>query len=82
MKEQLLEAIESFGENIDEKLNTPASIHLFIFNKRAHRIDEEKGFFSHSVVANLLYIMKRARPDLETAMSFLRRRLSNSDVDG
>ena len=82
MKEQLLEAIESFGENIDEKLNTPASIHLFIFNKRAHRIDEEKDFFSHSVVANLLYIMKRGRPDLETAMSFLRRRLSNSDVDG
>ena len=30
MKNQLLEAIEEFGENIDEKVTTPASIHLFL----------------------------------------------------
>ena len=32
MKEQLLEAIQAFGENIDKKVTIPASIHLFIFN--------------------------------------------------
>ena len=34
IKEQLLEAIAAFGENIDEKVTTPVSSHLFIFNKK------------------------------------------------
>ena len=33
------------------------------------------------VVANLLYIMKISRSDLETVISFLCRRVSKSDVD-
>ena len=33
-KEQLLEAIEAFWENIDEKVTTPSSSHLFIFNEK------------------------------------------------
>ena len=32
MKEQLLEAIDAFGENIDEKVTTPESSHLFRVN--------------------------------------------------
>ena len=32
LKEQLLEAIEAFGENIDEKVTTPESSHLFRVN--------------------------------------------------
>ena len=35
----------------------------------------------HSVVAKLLCIMKRARPDLETAIDYLCTRVSKSDVD-
>ena len=33
IKEYLLEAMESFGENIDKKLTTPESSHLFIVNE-------------------------------------------------
>ena len=32
MKEQLLESIDSFGEEIGERVTTPASSHLFTVN--------------------------------------------------
>ena len=34
MKEKLLGIIEAFGENIDEKVTTPESSHIFIVNKQ------------------------------------------------
>ena len=64
MKYQLLEEIETFGENIDEKVTTPQSSHLFIFNKQSQKIDEEKREIFHLVVPNILYITRRARSDL------------------
>ena len=81
MKEKLLEAIEAFGENIDEKVTTPASSHLFMVKKQARKLDEEKSKKFHSLVAKLLYIMIRARTYLETEISFLCRRVSKSDVE-
>ena len=38
------------------------------------------GLF-HSVVTKLLFIMKRSRTDLETAVVFLMTRVSKSDID-
>ena len=38
MKEKLSEAIEAFGENIYEKVTTPASSRLFIFNKQSQKL--------------------------------------------
>ena len=35
----------------------------------------------HSTVAKLLYITKRSRPDIETAVAFLTTRVSKSDED-
>ena len=64
MKETFSGAIEAFEENIDGKLTTPASSHIFIVNKQAQQINEEKSEIFHSVVGKLLYIMRRARPDL------------------
>ena len=69
IKEKLLEEIEAFGENIGEKVTTPASSHLFIVNQKAQKLDEEKSESFHLVVAKILYIMKRASPDLETEVS-------------
>ena len=40
--------------------------------------DKEDAF--HSIVAKLLWIMKRARPDLETAISYLCTRVTKSDT--
>ena len=68
MKEKLLKSIEVFGENIGEKVTTPAYIHLFVVNEQAQQLDEETSKIFHSVVAKLLYIIRRLRHDLETAI--------------
>ena len=47
----------------------------------AEQLNEEKSEIFHSLTAKLLYIMKRARPDIETAISFLSRQVSKSDMD-
>ena len=50
-------------------------------NEEAQQLDEEKSENFHFVVAKILYIMRRARTDLETAISLLCRRVSKSDMD-
>ena len=54
MKDQFSESMEEFGENVDEKITTPASSHLFIVNKQAQQLDEEKSKIFYLVVAKLL----------------------------
>ena len=78
MKKQILEAIEWFGERIDHKPATPANKRLFSVNDESEPLEESKKEIFHSVVAKLLYIAKRARPDVETAIAFLCTRVSKS----
>ena len=47
----------------------------------AEPLDKNKKEILHSVTAKLLYLVKRARPDLETLVSFLTMRVTKSDVD-
>ena len=81
IKEKFLKSIEEFGENLDENLTTSAFSHLFIFNEQSEQIYGEKSEIFHLVMVKILYIMKIARPYLETEISFLCRRVSKSDVD-
>ena len=48
---------------MDEKENTLAAIHLFLFNEQTQQLDGEKREIFHSLVAKILYIMRRAIPD-------------------
>ena len=41
---------------------------------------KEKSDIFHSVTAKLLFIMKRGRPDIETAVSYLMARVSKSNM--
>jgi hypothetical protein len=45
------------------------------------QLDKEKSELFHSVVAKLLYITKRARPDMEPTIAYLCTRVSKSDED-
>lgn len=57
------------------KAKTPAATHLFKVNEESPLLElEEKDRF-HSIVAKLLYLGKRARPDILTAISFLATRV-------
>ena len=76
MSDQVRETIQSFGEEIDGNVSTPAAPHLLKVPLEDEELDDERKERFHSVVAKLLYIMKRARPDLETAVAFLCTRVA------
>lgn len=80
MREQLSEAFETFEEEITGNVSSPANRHLFVsYDGISPELDEKRSKIFHSVVAKLLFIMKRGRPDIETAISFLMTRVSKSD---
>ena len=76
--EHIDEAIEFFGEDLKGGITTPATKGLFDVNDKSKPLSKMKQDIFHSVVARLLWIMKRSRPDIETTISFLCTRVANS----
>lgn len=64
--------------NISAKANTPAKSDLFTIDNGSHPLDQMMSEQFHSVVAKLLYIAKRGRPDILLAVSFLSTRVQSS----
>ena len=60
---------------------TPAAGHLFTTNPDAEKLSEVKASEYHHLVAKILYLAKRTRPDLLLAVSFLCTRVTAPDVD-
>ena len=60
---------------------TPAAVHLFNINDGANKLPEEKAQLFHHVVAQLLYLCRRSRQDIQTAVAFLCTRVKNPDED-
>lgn len=56
---------------------TPATSDLFVVDEDSDRASEKESVAFHSSVAKLLYLAKRVRPDLLTAISFLATRVRN-----
>ena len=70
-----------FGEGIDHKVVAPSLKNLYTVNKKTRKLNETKSKNFQSVVAKLLFIMKRARLDLEPTVLFLTTRVSKSDEE-
>jgi len=60
---------------------TPAANHLFQVSTSAEKLDKENAELFHRLTAQLLYLSKRARPDLQTAVSFFTTRVTSPDQD-
>ena len=60
---------------------TPAANHLFDVNPDQEKLSENQQEFFHHVVAQLLFLCKRARPDIQTAISYLCTRVTKPDID-
>ena len=80
MKDHVEEALEMFGEAITGTVSTPHTKRLFDVTP-AKELDSNRSEIFHSVVAKLLFIMKRSNPDIETAISFLMTRVTKSDEE-
>ena len=78
MEKQIQEALDWFGEKITESPVTPANKNLFVVSNKARELNKERSDTFHSVVAKLLYIAKRARPDIESSVAFLCTRVAYS----
>ncbi|KAG7353502.1 hypothetical protein IV203_002857 [Nitzschia inconspicua] len=60
---------------------TPAGNHLFVVDKNAQKLSETNSDLLHWMTTQLLYLCKRARPDLQTAVAFLITRVVAPDCD-
>ena len=78
MKDYLLKAFETFGKDVSENVASFATNNLFVVTEDSKPLDKEHSDRFHLVVAKLLWVMKRGRPDLETLISFLCTRVSVS----
>jgi hypothetical protein len=61
---------------------TPAANHLFEVNEtNPTQLDQTTADLFHHIVAKLLFLCKRARPDIQTAVAFLCTRVKSPDHD-
>jgi hypothetical protein len=58
-------------EDMDGTATSPAAEYLFKIIDGVELLDEKTSEFFHSTVAKLLFLCKRARPDIQTAIAFL-----------
>ena len=77
------EMIESFPSPKDLRRDavSPASEHLYLINDATAKIDSERADIFHTIVAKGLFLTKRARPDIMTAIAFLSTRVREPDED-
>jgi hypothetical protein len=73
--------LKDMSTEFDGYAATPAANHLFMVNENATKLDEDKADMFHHNVAKLLFLCKRARPDIQTAVAFLCTRVKGPDTD-
>jgi hypothetical protein len=82
----MIDFIEKMLEEIPNDMGgnktTPAQDHLFKVNEEdPEKLDEQKRMIVHRHTAKLLFLSQRARPDVQTATSFLCTRVKEADTD-
>ena len=75
MESYVKEIIEGFPEKITKAAKTCASDYLFRVNPDGKKLDRKRADIFHRYVAKLLFISKRERPDIQTAVAFLTTRV-------
>lgn len=79
MTDLIDEVLEDYP--VDKVANSPAASHLFDTNPDCPKLSDRDREAFHSVVAKLLYIAKRGRPDILLAVTFLTTRVKAPDLD-
>lgn len=82
MVEYIKTMLADLPPDMDGTAVTPAANHLFDVNgKDPVLLPEARSMFFHHNVAKLLFLCKRARPDIQTAVAFLTTRVKSPDED-
>ena len=77
---ELLDKYPVEGEN-GGAVSTPALANLFDVREDSPLLNDVRRQLFHSIVAMLLYLAKRVRPDILTAVSFLATRVTKATED-
>jgi hypothetical protein len=81
MKDYIIEMLEELLEDMAGEAATPAANHLFEVNNQPVLLSKERSDMFHHHTAKLLFLSKRARPDIQTAVAFLTTRVKSPDED-
>ena len=81
MKDYIEDILDETPADMNGKAATPAANHLTEVNHDAETLSESDSQMFHTNTAKLLFISKRARPDIQTAVAFLTTRVRGPDVD-
>lgn len=74
--------LRELPEDMAGTATSPASNHLFnVNNDNPAKLDKETSEMFHHNVAKLLFLCKRARPDVQTVVAFLTKRVKAPDMD-
>jgi hypothetical protein len=79
--EYLRSIIADMPEEMIGTTATPSAAHLFSVNENPVLLPQDKADTYHRMVMQLLYLSQRARPDIQTPISFLCKRTSAPDED-
>jgi len=78
MKSYIEDAIKCFAEDVTKGVTTPAQKDVFEVDFTSVKLNQHRSNLFHTVVAKLLYVSKRGRPNIQLAMAFLCTRVSVS----
>jgi hypothetical protein len=81
MADNISKLLEDLPERFDGSATTPAAQYLFQVRDEVPLLPKEQAELYHSTVAKLLFICKRARLDLQTAVAFLCTRVKEPTKD-
>jgi hypothetical protein len=76
--------LDEFKARINNKLKpraTPGNKNYFTINHQSMQLNDEQRKLFHTTTAKLLYLAKRARPDILTVTSFLCTRVKTPTED-
>ena len=78
MTEQIVGIIRDFSEEIKGKVTSPATDDLYVQHPHDKELQGARSDEFHLVTQKLLFICKRARPDIETTVAYLCTRVTKS----
>ena len=81
MHEYINKMLAELPSDMNGISTTPAALHLFNIDEGAEKLDEDRAQLFHHLVAKLLYLSRRSRQDIQTAVAFLCTRVQSPDTD-
>jgi hypothetical protein len=81
MDDYIMRMLDELPDDMDGTAATPAANHLFDVNPNTTKLGQDQSDLFHATVAKLLFLCKRARPDIHTAVAFLTTRVVSPDTD-